>query len=91
MTKHQQSYLAGSIILAAGIWLATKFFSFTADDGYILLRYAENFVHHGELSFNLGERINALTSPLHGVITVILSLLTGSYLLYAGKIFMMIL
>lgn len=91
MTKQQQSYLAGSIILAVSAWLSSKFFAFTADDSYILLRYAENFVHHGELSFNLGERINALTSPLHGTITIILSFLTGKYLLYAGKIFMAIL
>lgn len=42
------------------------------DDAYIVARYAENFVDFGSLVFNQGERVNALTSPLHAFIEAFL-------------------
>ncbi len=39
------------------------FFSYQ-DDAYIFFRYVENLVQHGELVFNLGERVEGFTSPL---------------------------
>jgi hypothetical protein len=41
------------------------FYGFIADDSFITARYAENLVDWGQLVFNPGERISALTSPLH--------------------------
>lgn len=52
--------------------------TFTADDAYIVARYAENLVDHGALEFNLGERIAAFTSPLHVLLEAALYRLTGS-------------
>ena len=49
------------------------FFPFTADDAYIVARYAANARDLGDWTFNAGERINAMTSPLHGVALVALS------------------
>ena len=48
--------------------------AFTAEDAYIVARYGENLVRHGRLHFNLGEPVNALTSPLHGLLTAALAL-----------------
>lgn len=54
-------------------WL---FFGFTADDSYIVARYGRNLAENGLLQYNLGEPINALTSPLHGLIMAGLSVMT---------------
>ena len=56
------------------------FSGFEADDAYIVARYAENFVDTGSLVFNLGERVCALTSPLHAIIEALLYALTGATL-----------
>lgn len=53
---------------------AAFFFKFTAEDAYITYRYAENLINLGALIFNQGEAINALTSPLHGMISALLFL-----------------
>lgn len=55
-----------ALLFLAGI---AALFPFTVDDAFIVMRYARNLVEHGELSFNLGEPVNALTSPLHGLIS----------------------
>lgn len=72
--------------LLAFSWLAAMvaLMPFTAEDAYIVGRYAYHFVHHGELSFNLGERINALTSPLHVFVVAPLEVL-GWDSVRAGK------
>jgi hypothetical protein len=54
---------------------------FYADDAFIVALYAENLVDHGELVFNLGERICAFTSPLHALLEVVLYAATGRTLL----------
>jgi len=53
------------------------FFDFTAEDAYISYRYAENFVNLGSLVFNIGEPINAMTSPLHIMLSSLLFFLTS--------------
>lgn len=53
------------------------YFNFTAEDAYITYRYAENWVNTGALVYNEGEPINAMTSPLHAVLSAALFFLTG--------------
>lgn len=57
------------------------YWEFTAEDAYIVCRYAENFVDIGSLVFNEGESICALTSPLHALLESGLYMLTGATLL----------
>jgi hypothetical protein len=61
------------------------FFKFTAEDAYITYRYAENLVNVGALTFNEGEPINALTSPLHALWSSALFYITGHTVL-ANKV-----
>jgi hypothetical protein len=63
--------LALSIIF----FIATSllFWSFTADDAFIVARYAVNARDIGEWVFNAGERVSAMTSPLHGIVMVALA------------------
>jgi arabinofuranosyltransferase len=53
------------------------FAPFTADDAYIVARYAVNVRDAGAWAFNPGEYISAMTSPLHGLMMVALSLVTS--------------
>lgn len=62
------------------IFILALYFPFTVQDGYIVARYAENWVDRGELVFNAGERVNALTSPLHVVLEAGLYKITGNSL-----------
>src|SRR5688500_20329503 len=57
----------GLLLVAQGLILA-RIFRFSADDALIVSRYAENLVDGRGLVFYVGERINALTSPLHALI-----------------------
>lgn len=56
------------------------YWKFTADDAYIVCRYAENLIDIGALVFNEGEQICALTSPLHALLESGLYGLTGATL-----------
>lgn len=56
----------GALVFLVG---CAAFFGFTADDAFIVVRYAYNLVTRGELAFNPGERVSALTSPLHALLT----------------------
>ena len=51
------------------------YFLFSAEDSYIVARYASNFVHHDALAYNPSEPISALTSPLHAITESILHLI----------------
>ncbi len=53
---------------------SVNFAAFTADDAYIVARYAVNARDTGAWVFNPGEHISAMTSPLHGLMLVALSL-----------------
>jgi len=41
-----------------------KHYDFFCDDAFIALRYAKNLSEHGELAYNLGQRVEGFTSPL---------------------------
>src|SRR6185295_11433244 len=66
------------------------YFDFTAEDAYITYRYAENFVKLGSLVYNAGEPINAMTSPLHALLSAALFYTTGQTVL-SNKILAMLL
>ncbi|HEV2595156.1 MAG TPA: hypothetical protein VGU01_08160, partial [Sphingomicrobium sp.] len=71
-------------LLATGISLSANLavlFGFSADDTYIVERYAKNATSAHELSYNLGEKIDALTSPLHALLMIIYSVSAVSPLL----------
>ncbi len=76
---------------ALSVFLLAVFSVFTADDSYILLRYADNFIQHGEISFNISEKVSAITSPLHFILTVLLVQVSGTHILLTGKILMCVL
>lgn len=69
-----------SIIILIGV-SSVFYFNFTAEDAYITYRYAENWVNTGSLVYNAGEPINAMTSPLHAVLSAALFFVTGNTVL----------
>lgn len=69
---------------------AVSYFNFTAEDAYITYRYAENWINTGSLVFNEGEPINAMTSPLHAILSAALFLVTGNTVL-SNKIISLVL
>jgi arabinofuranosyltransferase len=77
-------------ILILTVISAVFYFNFTAEDAYITYRYAENWVNTGSLVYNEGEPINAMTSPLHAVLSAALFLVTGNTVL-SNKIFSFVL
>ena len=68
-------------ILILVIVTTIYYFNFTAEDAYITYRYAENFVNIGSLVYNVGEPINAMTSPLHAILSSLLFAVTGQTVL----------
>src|SRR5687768_13988489 len=74
------SYLYLPILLITGISVVF-YFNFTAEDAYITYRYAENWVNIGALVYNEGEPINAMTSPLHAMLSAALFFVTGNTVL----------
>jgi arabinofuranosyltransferase len=60
---------ATAAVIASGFGaLLAAFWKFTADDAYITARYARNLADDGEWVYNSGERVSAMTSPLHGIL-----------------------
>jgi hypothetical protein len=74
-------YYAHLPVLLILIISAIFFFNFTAEDAYITYRYAENFVNIGSLVYNAGEPINAMTSPLHAILSAAIFSATGQTVL----------
>lgn len=74
-------YAAHLPILAIVVVSVIFYFNFTAEDAYITYRYAENLVNVGSLVYNVGEPINAMTSPLHATLSAVLFYLTGQTVL----------
>ena len=84
-------YLFGQLAILIAVSIsAFYYFNFTAEDAYIVYRYAENWIDIGSLVYNAGERINAMTSPLHAILSSIYFLLTGNTVL-SNKIVSLIL
>ncbi|HUR41093.1 MAG TPA: hypothetical protein VM240_07975 [Verrucomicrobiae bacterium] len=77
--------LLAALLLASFAWSVALFGGFVAEDAYILYRYVENVFRHGALIYNPGDRINALTSPLHAGVTTVLYAVTRECL-WTGKI-----
>lgn len=73
------------LVAALFLGLAWLYSSFTAEDAYIVYRYAENWVAGRGLVFNAGEPINALTSPLHAAACAALHAL-GARTVAASKV-----
>lgn len=74
------AYLYVAVLAAASISIFL-FFRFTAEDAFITYRYAENLINTGALVYNEGEPINAMTSPLHAILSAVLFLITGQTVL----------
>lgn len=83
------SYFHLLLLIIIGISVAF-YFNFTAEDAYITYRYAENWVNTGSLVYNEGEPINAMTSPLHAILSAGLFFVTGNTVI-SNKIFSFIL
>jgi hypothetical protein len=66
-------------------------FANTTDDPLITLRYASNLVHHGQPVFNLGERVEGYTSPLHLLLAAAILTLPGGLALFKLKLASLIL
>src|SRR5438552_14268375 len=57
------------VLLAAPLLVAHLLvFNFVTDDAYISFVYARNFARHGQLVFNLGERVEGYTNFLWTVL-----------------------
>ena len=75
-------YHLGHIPILIIVGICTAFyFNFTAEDAYITYRYAENLINTGSLVYNEGEPINAMTSPLHAVLSAVLFYMTDQTVL----------
>ena len=51
-------------LAAVGLGVHALLYPFITDDAYISFRYAHNLAYHGELSFNLGDRVEGYTNFL---------------------------
>lgn len=84
-------------LLTSPVWvyfiLSARFYEL--DDALIYTRYIRNYLDHGQLVYNLGERFNGLTSPLFTLLSVAaarlyptlpvsVNLLCGAFLLAAS-------
>ena len=65
------------IAVVFGAITSWYFAEFTADDAYIVARYAVNARDVGDWAFNPGEPVSALTSPLHGMVLIGVSFLAS--------------
>lgn len=61
-------------------------FGFSTDDPFITLRYAANLVHGHGLVFNIGERVEGFTSPLHVLLVSVMYVLPGGHDLLKVKL-----
>jgi len=66
---HRRLLAAGVLLVLAGVLAGhSLYFDFVCDDAFISFRYADNLVHHGELNFNPGQRVEGYTSFLWTVL-----------------------
>src|SRR5690606_5929823 len=78
-------YFSAFLISAISVFLLAAFSIFSADDGYVLMRHAENIIQYGEWSFNLTEKVRALATPFLAMVIIIVSFFTGSLILPGKK------
>jgi len=72
-------------LAAIALVRALPYLFFTPDDYYIYLRFVQNVVENGELSFNTGEPTYGFTSVLWLFVLVLIAEVSG-HALMAGKI-----
>jgi arabinofuranosyltransferase len=63
----ESNQIAGAALLllaCCALVAHALYFNFLNDDAFISFRYADNLVRHGELVFNLGERVEGYTNFL---------------------------
>lgn len=60
------------VVLAVGGWA----YRYTSDDGFINLRVTSHLVHGNGPVFNMGERVEAVTSPLWVAVLAVADLTT---------------
>ncbi len=63
--------IAGSAMVFLA--MCCLFWPFVAEDAYIVGRYAQNAAAGNGLVYNIGERVSALTSPLHALLETALA------------------
>ncbi len=51
-------------VAVVGLVAHALFYPFVTDDAYISFRYSHNLAYHGELTFNLGDRVEGYTNFL---------------------------
>lgn len=61
-------------------------FGFSTDDPFITLRYAANLLHGHGLVFNIGERVEGFSSPLHVLLVSVMYVLPGGHDLLKVKL-----
>jgi hypothetical protein len=64
----ERSLLVATLILVLGTFAISSFE--VVDDAYITFRYAHNLAHHGQLVFNRGERVEAISNVLWAFVLV---------------------
>ncbi|MGJ8611787.1 MAG: hypothetical protein ACSHWY_11865 [Octadecabacter sp.] len=72
VTGFDRAFIAISIVVF--LTLCATFWPFVADDAYIVGRYAMNAAAGDGLVCNIGERVSALTSPLHALLETLFSI-----------------
>jgi arabinofuranosyltransferase len=70
MKRFLRRYYA-AMVAAVVLLPHARLFDFVTDDAYISFRYARNLALHGQLVFNLGERVEGYTNFLWTVILAI--------------------
>ncbi len=73
----RQDILLGASLLVGVVVLAASVHHLRHDDAYITFRYARNLAEGSGLTFNPGERIFGMTSPLHALICAALYTIAG--------------
>ena len=68
--------IAAVISLALSLPIVRKLYAYTADDAYLIARYAAHLVESGRPVFNPGEPVNAITTPLTMLVMSLLYLLS---------------
>jgi hypothetical protein len=74
--ERRLSFALVAAAIALKLVVVALVFDFFPDDAYIVYRYAERLVQGKGLTFNDGEHVSALTSPLHGLLSALLYALT---------------
>jgi arabinofuranosyltransferase len=70
MKRFLRRYYPAVVAAVVLVWHA-RLFDFVTDDAYISFRYARNLALHGQLVFNLGERVEGYTNFLWTVILAV--------------------